>query len=571
MLSNRYLQPRACVVIVALLSALVLQPTAAAQEAQKTWIFLTDKLSSAGKTTQAEPGYVSEHAKERRQRRGSHFLPIHDAPISPQYRLALESLGVEIVQESRWLNAVTAFLDPDQRNAVQQLPFVRRLQPVRTLSKQFKPPMPVPVPVAHRTSRVLDCGLSCNQLELVNAVEPLDSLINGQGVKIGFVDTRFDDNGVLLGHSSMNHLSDAGRVRFRSFTADDPDIAGQTDNDWHGFEVASVALGYAPGHLIGPCYGADSVYAAQTEWTPLERNVEEDNFVAGVEWMEARGVDIINSSLGYTTFDPGERSYTTADMDGDTAITTIAFDMAAQRGVVPVSSAGNEGDTSWGIIGSPADGDSVIAVGGTDHTGALAYFSSTGPSADGRIKPDVVAKGFNVFAATTGENYHSFFGTSFAAPMVSGITCQLLQVNPDLTPHEVWEVLTSTAHQAASPDNEYGWGMVDAKAAIQQAIVLDKGLPEAPVLPSTLVVHAPYPNPFVGQTAIDIELYRPVDALRITLSNTLGQQVYFRSVGPTPAGSHSLTIEGQGLPSGMYAYAVEVEGERQTGLLIHVH
>ena len=563
-------RPVLCLIVAALLCTGLLLSPASAQDTQKTWIFFTDKLTNPGKTTQLETGYLSEQAIERRQRRGSHFPAIQDAPISSRYLHTLEGLGVEIVHHSRWLNAVSAFMDAQQRSTVQQLPFVRQVQPVRLLSPHARRAAPISVPAARPLSRSIDCGQSCRQLQMVNAEEPLDNLINGQGVKIGFLDTRFDVNDVQLGHFGMSHLSDAGKVRYRNFTADDPGVSGQTETDFHGLEVASVALSNATGHLIGPCHGADTVYVAQTEWTPLERNVEEDNFVAGVEWMEAGGVDIINSSLGYTTFDPGEHSYTPADMDGDTGITTIALDMAAQRGVVPVAGAGNVGDQSWGIIITPADGDSVIAVGGIWADSSLAYFSSTGPTADGRVKPDVAALGFDVFIATPDNSFHSATGTSYAAPMVSGIVCQILQVNPNLNPHEVWEVLTSTAHQSSSPDNSLGWGIPNAQAAIDQAIALYTSIPETPQLPSTFAVHAPYPNPFMGHTSVDVELSRSVSSLRIAVYNMLGQQVYSKSVGPLAAGTHSLTIEGQPLTAGMYTYAVEADGEIKTGLMIHV-
>ena len=557
-------------VVVALLWGGLFLSSASAQDTEKTWIFFTDKLTNLGKTTQMEAGYISDQALERRQQRGSHFPPIDDAPVSPRYLHTLEGLGVEIVHHSRWLNAVSAYMDAEQRGTVQQLPFVRKLQRVRTLTAHIEPPVPAPVPVAHPLSRRIDCGDSCTQLRLVNAEGPLDNQINGQGVEVGFLDTRFDYNGVALGHPATKHLSDAGRVRYRNFTADDPGNGGQADGSFHGLNVSGVTLGYATGKLIGPCYGADSVYVAHTEWTPSERNVEEDNFVAGVEWMEAGGVDVINSSLGYSTFDPGEHSYTTTEMNGDTGITTIAFDMAAQRGVVPVSSAGNAGSSAWGIITTPADGDSVIAVGAVYSDSTLVGFSSKGPTADGRIKPDVAAQGSGVYTAASSGGYSWASGTSFSAPMVTGVVCQILQVNPNLNPHEVWEVLTSTAHQSSSPDNFMGWGIVNAQAAVNKAIVLDTGIPETPQLPSTFAVHAPYPNPFVEHTSVDVELSRSVSSMRISLYNMLGQRVYSKHVGPLAAGIHSLTIEGQALTAGMYTFAVEAEGEVQTGLMIHV-
>ncbi len=545
---------------------------ASAQDVEKTWIFLTDKLDGAGKTTQVEAGYITGRATERRQRRGSRWTPAHDAPISPLYLNTLAAEGVEVVRRSRWLNAVSAYLDANQRHAVSQLPFVRKLQPVAGLATNISPPIPVPPVIAHPLSRRLDCGPSCGQLQLVNAITPLDNGINGQGVIVGFVDTRFDYNGVQLGHPATAHLANANRVKYRNFTADDPGVGTQQDFSFHGLNTSSVTFGNAPNQLIGPCYGADTVYVAHTEWAPQERNVEEDNFVAAVEWMEASGVDVINSSLGYSTFDTLEVNYETSDMDGDTGVTTIAFDLAAQKGVVPVSAAGNEGDVSWRIITTPADGDSVIAVGAVYLDSTKVGFSSVGPTADGRTKPDVSAQGARVHVAYSSPSrpFGPSSGTSFSAPMVTGIVCQILQVNPNLNPKEVWDVLTSTASQPASPDNSLGWGIVNAQAAIDKAKMIGTAVAGVSPAPSSFVVRQPYPNPFGDKAFFEVQLLRPISDVRITVRNILGQRVLVPHVGPLSAGTHTIAIQGQDLPAGLYTYVVEAGDETQTGLMVHV-
>ena len=543
---------------------------ASAQNVEKTWIFLTDKLDGVGKTTQVEAGYISDRAAERRHRRGSSWTAAHDAPISPLYLSTLAAEGVEVVRRSRWLNAVSAYLDANQRHAIRQMPFVRKLQPVAGLSTNISPPIPVPPVIAHPLSRRLDCGPSCGQLQLVNAITPLDNGINGQGIIVGFVDTRFDYNGVQLGHPATAHLANANRVKYRNYTADDPGIGTQQDFSFHGLNTSSVTFGNAPNQLIGPCYGADTVYVAHTEWAPLERNVEEDNFVAAVEWMEASGVDVINSSLGYSTFDTLEVNYETSDMDGNTGVTTIAFDLAAQKGVVPVSSAGNAGGSSWRIITTPADGDSVIAVGAVYPDSTKVGFSSVGPTADGRTKPDVSAQGAFVRVAYSSGTFGPASGTSFSAPMVTGIVCQILQVNPDLNPKEVWEVLTSTASQSASPDNNLGWGIVNAQAAIDKAKLIDMAVADVSPVPSSFVVRQPYPNPFGDKAFFEVQLLRPISDVQITVRNILGQRVLVPHVGPLSAGTHTITIQGQALPAGLYTYVVEAGGETQAGLMVHV-
>jgi subtilisin family serine protease len=230
-----------------------------------------------------------------------------------------------------------------------------------------------------------------------------------------------------------------------------------------------VVGGFQSGRLIGPAFAA-TFLLAKTEDTTSETPVEEDNWAAAAEWAEARGADVISSSLGYLTFDAPHRSYTPADMNGQTAISTKAADAAAARGVVVVNSAGNSGFSSTGnTLGAPADGRLVIAVGAVDAAGNRVSFSSVGPSADGRVKPDVVAQGSAVIAATpgTGSGYAPVNGTSFSCPLTAGVVALMLQARPSATVQQVEDALRRTASRANTPDNLTGHGLVNALAAVE--------------------------------------------------------------------------------------------------------
>lgn len=569
-----------------LLLCLFAEPTQAQHESSasaKTWIFLTDKLDAAGKTTVAQAGYVTDRARQRRLKRGSVTSPSLDAPVSPAHRQQLEDLGITTLHESRWLNAVTARLTPEQEELVAALPFVRDLKPVAMLSSASSAPaMPLvrvlPTPQRTHTGRLLlDYGESRTQLDVINAIPALERGINGSGVVIGFVDTRFDDfSGRAFGHRALAHLADSGRVTMRDFTLADQADTGSNQSNRHGVSVASVAVGYESGELIGPGYGVVEVYAAITEFAPFERNVEEDNFVAGLEWLESEGVDVVNSSLGYSTFDSGQHSYTTADMDGNTGLTTIACDLAVQMGVVVVVSAGNAGNGSWGIITTPADGDSVLAVGGIDPNGQYVSFSSRGPTADGRIKPDVSAVGAGVYVAGSGGGYGFSGGTSFASPIVAGVATQMLQANDNLEPWELMEVLRGTASQKDSPDIRLGWGIIDADAAIAEAErckdpaiaclqPVRTATERAGEFPEQLQVRSPYPNPFTDTAHFDIDIPHASDHVRVTLYNMLGQRVDVPFAGPLSSGTHTVTVNGASLSPGLYVYTVENGGRAITG------
>lgn len=195
--------------------------------------------------------------------------------------------------------------------------------------------------------------------------------------------------------------------------------------------------------------------------------MEEDNWAAAAEWAEALGADVISSSLGYLTYDPPFPSYTFEQMDGVTAISTRAAEVAASHGVVVVSSAGNSGQAVHNTLGAPADGAHVITVGATTSTGARAVFSSVGPTVDGRIKPDVAAQGVGVIAASSFSvsGYTGVSGTSFSCPLTAGVAALLVQSRPTATVDEIADALRSTASQQTAPDNLLGFGIVNGAAA----------------------------------------------------------------------------------------------------------
>jgi subtilisin family serine protease len=224
----------------------------------------------------------------------------------------------------------------------------------------------------------------------------------------------------------------------------------------HGTATLSICGGLAPGQLIGVAPRAE--YAlAKTEVMGSETEIEEDYWIAGLEWLDSLGCELASSSLGYTDW------YTYADLDGNSAVTTIEADKAAARGLLVVNSAGNEGNKTWRYVIAPADGDSTLAVGATTVAGERVAFSSVGPTADGRIKPDVMAPGANVWSANPGSNtFTGKDGTSFSAPLVTGVCALLLQQQPALTPYGLIELLRETATNSETPDNLMGWGIVQA-------------------------------------------------------------------------------------------------------------
>lgn len=479
-------------------------------------------------------------------------------PVAPTYLNRLREHGISPVVRSRWLHAVSARLTPAQQRWAEKRSFVRTLRPVASghVPARARSPQPVwtglhaPSP----SSDDLRLGESRGPLARINAVAPMERGLDGRGVRIGFLDAHYRG----LRHEAFGSLRRDNRmIALRSFTE-----GRQSGN--HGAGVASVTVGHSPGTLVGPAHGAE-VLGASTEYTPFERNVEEDYFVAGLEWLLRRGADVVNVSIGYTTFDEGQDDYTTDDLDGDTGITTRAVDRAARLGLTVVVSAGNSGcadpDSCWYSVNTPADADSAITVGAVGPDSTLTDFSSRGSTADGRTKPDVVVQGQNVLAAWKNDGYAQVGGTSFASPQVTAVVAQMLQVNPDLSPIEVRTLLRQTASQADDPDNRKGWGMVDADAAIRAAERRARATP-----PATLQVEDLYPNPASTRITVPIRTPDNTRQVRLTLQSPMGQTVAAEAYAVRP-GPNWLTMDVTTLPPGLYWYRLESPHGTDTGSL----
>ncbi len=431
------------------------------------WVFFRDKgvadrdLASA---LEAAAGRLSPRARARRARTvgpGAPIVDVRDLPVAPAYLRAVTDLGARLRHTSRWLNAASFSVDPAIVGRVAALPQVERLD----LVHRFRHPAPPKLTTASQPESggygkavqwTMDYGLNRSALEQIDVPPVHEMGVTGRGVVVGMLDTGFRTT-----HESLAGVPVLGTFDF----VDNDSIVDLQEGDLssvitHGTMTLSTVAGYMPGQLVAPAFGV-SVLLARTEDVSQEVPAEEDHWVAGLEWAEAQGADIISSSLGYIDW------YTFEDLDGNTAVTTIAADLAVGRGLVVVNSAGNS-RASLGTIIAPADGDSVITVGAVDQNGIYTSFSSPGPTADGRIKPDVMALGLNnpVANPTDDHGYANVSGTSFSCPLTAGVAALMLSRVPSLTPMEILEALHATADNAATPDNDYGWGIVDALAAV---------------------------------------------------------------------------------------------------------
>jgi serine protease AprX len=393
----------------------LLDRPAKGEEELLVWIFFSDKEESG------KPGEVSPEALERRARVGFDGT-WGDLPLTESYVRRVEEEGGEIRVRSRWLNGVSARVRGEALPRIADLPFVIRIQEVAR-----RAPAPVPAKQApwKRSETALEYGLSRIQLELMNALPLLDMGLSGRGVRVLLMDSGFYTYSFAFDSTEIEDRYD--------FLEDDTSVEGVGEG--HGSGTLSVIGGYDPGWIIGPAYRA-TYFIARTEDSTQE--------VPQEDWYEYE------------------------DMDGQTAVVTVAAQAAVDRGMVVVNSQGNEAFLPWHYLIAPADAPGVISVGAVNVNGDRAGFSSFGPTADGRIKPDVCALGTGVAGVDSPRSLdrndlysQGLSGTSFSAPLVAGACALLLEAHPILTPADVMERLKETASQSAEPDNELGWGIVD--------------------------------------------------------------------------------------------------------------
>ena len=435
------------------LFALLSGPPPVAPADGPVWVFFADKpVADPGPALAERRRSLDARALARRVRtRGDDGVDLRDLPPAPAYVAGVLATGARLRASSRWLNAVSVDATRAQRTAIARLPQVKGLHRVarghRTADDLPLAPAPAPIAGAYLVGQA--------QLDRLGVPTLHECGLTGAGVVVGVQDSGF----------ALTHQAFAGAtvLAARDFIHDDDIVADEDGDaekqDHHGTAVLSLVVGSDGETFSGVAPGV-SLLLAKTEDIASETPVEEDYYVEGLEWIEGMGADIFTASLGYIDW------YKPEQLDGKTTVVAQAAAIAIANGLIMFAPTGNSGPNPTTLI-SPSDVDGIIAIGATNVDGVLAGFSSRGPTADGRIKPDLLAPGEGVWgvAPDTLDQYVAQNGTSLATPLAAGVGALLKQAYPQLTPAQMLTLLRDTAVAEGPPESDHGWGMIDGPAA----------------------------------------------------------------------------------------------------------
>jgi serine protease AprX len=419
--------------------------------------------------------YLSQRAIDRRTRY-SIAIDSTDLPITPRYLDSIRTSGsVTILNTSRWLNSISILTsDASALTKINSFSFVKAVSPIapRTSSislnhKTEDNELPLP---QHRENGTLadfyNYGASLAQVHIHNGEFLHNIGLRGQGMQIGMLDAGFNN---YLTVKAFDSARINGQILSTwDFVARDNSV---NEDDSHGMQCFSTIAANIPGQFVGTAPGA-SYYLFRSEDAATEFPVEELNWVCAAERVDSSGGDVISSSLGYNTFDPpfASSSHTYADMNGNTTMVATGADLAAKKGILVVNSAGNEGTNTWKYIITPADGDSVLAVGAVNTSGQVASFSSFGPSSDGQVKPDVASVGQGTVVQFPSNVIGTNNGTSFSAPNMAGLATCLWEGFQEFNNMKIIDALRKSGSKSTAPDDRIGYGIPDLKKAVMQLV-----------------------------------------------------------------------------------------------------
>ncbi len=497
----------------------------------KYLIQFTDKNNSSYSIDNPSE-YLSQKAIYRREKQGINIRQ-NDLPVNTEYIDSIKNTGVTILNKSKWFNAVTIYTtDSIALEKINSFSFVLKISKFqkiinKTKEKYYTKKFPADFKIINTTKKNLlnkndktiganqayNYGYSYNQINMIAGNYIHNFGYKGEGMTIAILDAGFWHVDSLHAFDSLWKNNQILGVH--DFVEQNGNVF---DKHYHGMMVLSLMGGNYPYKIIGTAPKAN-FWLLRSEDSNSEYIIEEDNWVAAAEFADSAGADIINSSLGYTIFDDSLQNHTYADMNGNTTRITTGADIAASKGIIVVNSAGNSGDSQWKYIGAPADGDSVLTVGGVDSNGIYADFSSTGPTYDGRIKPNIVAQAKETIIASPLGDILAGNGTSLSSPIIAGMTACLWQAHPDLTNMQIINAIEKSSSQYNNPNFLMGYGIPNF--ALANMILSGFNIDNFDFQNSADI----FPNPFIN--TIYIVIYSEyTQTINIELYDIIGKKIY---------------------------------------------
>ena len=499
-------------------------------------VFFKDKINTPYDIASPQE-FLSPRSIERRTRHGIQ-VSTSDLPVDPAYVAGLNQQGAKVMYITKWMNGSLVECTDSIAQVISSQDYVSSLELVAT------GPRPVTPNSFYNGNNLSESGL--RKAELANVVQNnmlgADRMhelgYDGTGILIAILDAGFIG---VNSFSYFSHLFAGDRIiGTRNFVAGTSDIY-VADN--HGTEVISCIAAFDENSYKGIAFNSSFILCI-TEDVPTEYKIEEYNWLFGAEYADSLGADIINSSVGYNTFDSAWMNYSYASMDGNTAVSTIAADIAASKGMLCVISVGNEGNDEWKKLVAPADADSVLSVGAVNSSMQPVVFSSRGPASDGRIKPEVAALGYMTAIISPGGSIGYDNGTSFSTPLISGLAAGVWQAYPELSNMELIEVIEKGSSNYNDPDTLSGYGIPDFRKIRLLITALSEEMPEN--------LFKVYPNP-VQHRKLFIECNKgPVTGmLSVELIDNSGRQQYAESF-KIKSGEFKIELDLAGFSSGVY-------------------
>tara|TARA_R110001592_G_scaffold85244_1_gene251746 strand:- start:1806 stop:3428 length:1623 start_codon:yes stop_codon:yes gene_type:complete len=519
---------------------------------EDAWVFLKNKPNSAAYF--ASPlTMLSQRALDRRTKQNIAIDSI-DVPIDVRhYSLVKNTFGITVLAKSKWLNAIhVQGTQVDIKNLKTTYTFVDKIEFAnKTLNTKGvsskKSTQRTKRNKFEKTTTNFNYGNAANQISMLKGDFLHQIGYTGTGMQIAVIDAGFPN---------VNTLAAFQRLRDNNQILGGYDFVDRSTDFYkgnnHGTNVLSDIGGYIDSQFVGTAPDA-SFYLFRTEDAENEVPLEESLWVEAAEMADSLGVDVINTSLGYTTFDNAAYNYTYNDMDGKTTFITRGAEIGVSRGMILVNAAGNEGNDDWKYMGAPADAASIFTVGAVNATGNIAAFSSFGPTSDGRIKPDVLAQGQNVYVINhiSGTAVTSN-GTSFSSPIMAGIVACFWQAFPDLTNLQIMQRIRESADKYNNPTAQEGYGIPNFENAYSILGVEDQNF---------LNVTTVYPNPVNNNFTIQTSL-QSLENTQIQIFNVIGKKVFEK------IGLRTKKVNVSQLHSGIYILKITNGNQQKTIKLI---